>query len=58
MKEIKKMSETLTYESFWQLLVGKMIDENAKTKINFQLSKMFYHKNVNVEEYAKKWSSY
>ena len=39
-KEIKKVSETLTYDEFRKLLVEKMNDENARARINMELSKM------------------
>ena len=49
-KEIKKVSETLTYDGFRQLLIVKMNDENTKARINKELSKMTYTKDTNIDE--------
>ena len=53
-RDIKKISDTLTYDSFKQLLVAKMMDESAKTRINIEIAKMKYDKDTDVDEYVKK----
>ena len=53
-RDIKKISDTLTYDSFRQLLVAKMIDESAKARINIEIAKMKYNKDTDVDEYVKK----
>ena len=53
-RDIKKISDTLTYDSFRQLLVAKMIDESAKARINIEIAKMKYNKDIDVDEYVKK----
>ena len=52
-KKIKKVSETLPYDGFRQLLIAKMKDENTKARINMELSKMTYTKDTNIDEYVK-----
>ena len=49
-KKIKKVSETLPYDEFRQLLIAKMKDENTKARINMELSKMTYTKDTNIDE--------
>ena len=53
-RDIKKISDTLTYDSFRQLLVAKMMDESAKARINIEIAKMKYNKDTDVDEYVKK----
>ena len=53
-RDIKKISDTLTYDSFRQLLVAKMMDESAKARINIEIAKMKYNKDIDVDEYVKK----
>ena len=53
-KEIKKVSEALTYDGFRQLLIAKMNDENTKARINMELSMMAYTKNTDIDEYVMK----
>ena len=53
-RDIKKISDNLTYDSFRQLLVAKMMDESAKARINIEIAKMKYNKDIDVDEYVKK----
>ena len=53
-RDIKKISDNLTYDSFRQLLVAKMMDESAKARINIEIAKMKYNKDTDVDEYVKK----
>lgn len=53
-RDIKKISDTLTYDSFRQLLVAKMMDESAKARINIEIAKMKYNKDTDVDEYVKR----
>ena len=53
-RDIKKISDTLTYDSFRQLLVAKMMNESAKARINIEIAKMKYNKDTDVDEYVKR----
>ena len=53
-RKVKKVSDSLTYDSFRQILVSQMMDENAKFRANVELSKMTYHKDTDVDEYVRK----